>query len=99
MTNHTPGNWYEFIDKVGDVYVLAGDAKPGEHHAYYIGNMEDTCGECHANADLMAAGPDLLEACAAFIEAWEKSLQLEKTDVALRLARAAIAKAKGETDD
>jgi hypothetical protein len=31
-----------------------------------------------------------LAACRAFVEAWDKSHQLEKTDVAYRLARAAI---------
>jgi len=37
--------------------------------------------------------------CEAFVEAWEKSMQSEKTDVALRMARAAIAYAKGEDDE
>lgn len=32
----------------------------------------------------------LRDALTAFVEAWEKSHQLEKTDVALRLARAAL---------
>jgi len=49
-----------------------------------------------ANARLIAAAPDLLEACKAFVESWEKSLQLEKTDTALRLAKQAIAKTEGE---
>jgi hypothetical protein len=44
---------------------------------------------------LIAAAPDLFSACRAFVVAWEKSLQLEKTDVALRAAKAAIAKAEG----
>ena len=35
---------------------------------------------------------DLLAACKAFVEAHEKSHQLEKTDMALRLAKVAIAK-------
>ena len=45
--------------------------------------------------DLIAASPDLLAACEAFVEAWEKSHQLEKTDVVVRMAKEAIAKAKG----
>jgi len=49
-----------------------------------------------ANMAIIAAAPDLLEACEAFVVAWEKSLQLEKTDVALDMARAAIAKAQSE---
>lgn len=47
------------------------------------------------NGYLLAAAPDLLAACEAFVAAWEKCLQLEKTDVALEMARAAIAKARG----
>ena len=43
------------------------------------------------------AAPDLLNACKAFVEAWERSLQLEKTDVALRLAKAAIERAEGRS--
>lgn len=50
-----------------------------------------------ANAQLMIAAPDLFAACQAFVTAWDKCLQLEKTDEALRLARAAIAKALAST--
>ena len=32
----------------------------------------------------------LVDACSAFVEAWEKSHQLEKTDVALRMAKSAL---------
>ena len=45
---------------------------------------------------LIAAAPDLLAACEACVEAWDKTLQLEKTDVALVLAKTAITKAKGK---
>lgn len=45
--------------------------------------------------DLRECNAMLLEACIAFVTAYEKSLQLEKTDVALMLAKNAIAKAKG----
>ena len=44
---------------------------------------------------LAESAPDLLAACEAFVTAHEKSHQLEKTDVAVRKAKAAIAKAKG----
>ena len=47
-----------------------------------------------ATPQLIAAAPCLLAACKAFVEAWEKSLQLEKTDVALRMAKKAIEKAQ-----
>ena len=54
-------------------------------------------GAVENEANLIAAGavPELVAACEAFVEAWEKSLQLEKTNVALRLAKGAIQKARG----
>ena len=61
------------------------------------GNSRRYPAEKVANARLIAAAPDLLAACHAFVEAWEKSLQLEKTDVALRMAKQAIAKAQPNT--
>lgn len=50
------------------------------------------------DARLIAAAPQLLAACQAFVAAWEKSGQLEKTDVALRMARQALAAATGQED-
>ncbi len=44
---------------------------------------------------LHSAAPEMLSACYAFVEAWERSHQLEKTDCAIRMARIAIAKAEG----
>lgn len=52
------------------------------------------CDEQAANCQLITAAPDLLLACKAFVEAWKKSHQLEKTDIALRMAEAAIEKAE-----
>ena len=46
--------------------------------------------------DLQGQYEGLLAACKAFVEVWEKSHQLEKTDVALRMAKEAIARAEGE---
>lgn len=86
---HTPGPWKVEIDSDGSVLIMCSDGA----HRYYIGDMEDTCTECHANARLIAAAPDLLEACRAFIEA-----DMQWTDVAnavLEQMEAAIAKAEG----
>lgn len=44
---------------------------------------------------LRAVNEQLVEACQAFVTAWEKSHQLEKTDVALRMAKAALEAARG----
>ena len=46
-----------------------------------------------ANALLIAAAPDLLEACKMFVDACENAPS--KTAAAVRMARAAIAKAEG----
>ena len=43
---------------------------------------------------LASLNRELVDACQAFVTAYEKSCQLEKTDVAVRMARAALAKAK-----
>lgn len=48
------------------------------------------------HCQLHGAAPDLLAACKAFVEAYERSLQLVKTDVALRMAKQAIEKAQGD---
>jgi hypothetical protein len=46
---------------------------------------------CEERDDAIAAQRDvLLEACQTFVAAWTKSGQFEKTDVALRTAKAAI---------
>jgi cell division septum initiation protein DivIVA len=46
------------------------------------------------NAELRARIAELESALQAFVEAWEKSHQLEKTDVALRMARKALEKSE-----
>jgi len=60
-----------------------------------MGEEELHLREARKLVELRQQRDDLLEACEAFVVAWEKSLQLEKTDVALRMAKAAIAKARG----
>ena len=47
--------------------------------------------ELEANVAVIEAQRDAaVDACRAFVEAWEKSHQLVKTDVALRMARIVI---------
>lgn len=84
---HTPGPWTaEGFEGMG-WGIYATDEEPV---VWEMGGIDN-----EANARLIAAAPDLLKACQAFVTAYEKSLQLEKTDAALRLAKLAIAEATG----
>ena len=54
---HSVAPWTVEINPDGDLLVLTEDA-----HSIYIGNLEGTCGTCHANACLIAAAPEMLKA-------------------------------------
>ena len=56
--------------------------------------VREAAEQCRTNGRLVGAAPELLEACRAFVVAWKKSHQLEKTDVALGLAEQAIERAE-----
>ena len=91
---HTPGPWYLNLpsNQMGDY--LINDIDRSSVAQIYRNGLND--GSDEANARLIAAAPELLAACQAFVEAWQKSSQLEKTDIALRMAEKAIAHATGE---
>lgn len=80
---YSKGQWTEVTTDDGDVWVLAGDAKPGELHSYLIGNLEDTCEECHANAQLIVTAPKLYEAL-------ERIAQVDSVSEANLIAREAL---------
>ena len=82
---HTPGPW----EATQVQTVIAGGDQLIADCA--TGCRGLTCQERDANARLIAAAPDLLEACAALIACHDNG----GTDVALALGRAAIAKAGG----
>lgn len=91
-TQFTPGPWI--------IEVLRDDCE--EPYGFGICHPETVCEETtvcavesEADANLIAAAPDLLAACEAFVKAWERSQQLEKTDVALQMAKQAIEKVTG----
>ena len=94
---HTPGPW--FVDQYEDEesrHVIT--SKPDHLYvAYTIGGLGK---EQEANADLIAAAPDLLEALRAFVSPWDGDSVEEiesqsglATSVRIEQARAAIAKA------
>ena len=59
--------------------------RPDRRRFFLKKHNEDT--KKYIRADLHE---DLVKACEAFIEAYEKSHQIEKTDVAVRMAKAAL---------
>ena len=100
MSEHTPGPWEVFnFSKMGRrfVTVRSGNMEVADVTSFvgpYSARDEE---RADANARLIAAAPQLLKACKAFVAAYEKSLQLEKTDMAVRMARIAIEAAEGES--
>jgi hypothetical protein len=105
MTNaqHTPGPW--FVDPTGDIgFWFVGDrdggiadCDPGDRDIY----------ECEANARLIAAAPDLLEALRVTVDALNDIIERAEAGrefgsgfdfgaAARNVARAAIRKARGE---
>lgn len=109
--NHTPGPWeagktYKFTDSPDFFAVIFSPAKTGKFHTPRSGQAYgvDNC-ECTANAHLIAAAPELLDACKAIIDAGivteHNGLRVfsgdfQSYDDAMRAMRDAIAKAEGE---
>lgn len=98
MSKHTPGPW---VAEFGDDIVIATPSCEIAVVAYTLAQR----GAHTANARLIAAAPELLEAVKAMIE-WDDREQDHFVDFNVRmdlckrafdLARAAIAKATGET--
>lgn len=85
---HTPGPWDEnngrvFRGNSGSICILT------DQHSF---------GEYRANARLIAAAPELLEALQSIIEIGKRNTENPKYDGYYDAARAAIAKATGETE-
>lgn len=93
-TKHTPGPWYRDGYTVYD----AKDAAIVECDSYH------SCDEDYANANLIAAAPDMLEALQMAMRVFDKQRELLQSgckdipcprDEALDILRAALAKAEG----
>lgn len=108
-SKHTPGPWYAgrpdmqtVVDGVGSKWIYGPeDSGVGGYVAVASGLASDDWGVIMANACLIAAAPDLLEACEAALanldylrEQWGFHASREMTGK----LRAAVAKANGETD-
>jgi hypothetical protein len=106
---HTPGPWVAEcpMDDKSDLATIAhcGEWRIGFHTGVPGGNYRDGLhGSDEADARLIAASAELLEACEAMIE-WDDrehdfavdfSARMALCKRAFDLARAAIAKARGE---
>lgn len=89
--SHTPGLWTTETGPYGKMYVC--DIRPGKYIIASVG-VEWPSAEVKANARLIAAAPELLEACKAYVNAGT-----DKEDwAAMQLAVKAIAKAEGKND-
>lgn len=86
---HTPGPWVE-----DGLYICFGEAASGVTLAKVFEATDDGVGD-HANARLMAAAPDLLEALQGAIQVWEGDGTTNIGDW-LANAHTAIAKATGK---
>ncbi len=99
-SKHTPGPWtLEKGHAVGSVIAEAGDysiTAPDGVHDWFSADVE------MANARLIAAAPELLEALRSLADRWEILCEVIKpliNDEAYVAARAAIAKATGGVND
>lgn len=99
-TKHAPGPWRIIpANQAIHQWVI------GDKEGYSIADCEPSgpvwnLDEADANARLIAAAPDLFEAlrsCLAEMEAWELDPEMDTAAEPIRLARAAIAKATGQT--
>jgi hypothetical protein len=90
MSTHTPGPW----EVEGDDESLW--VTPLDRSTPVICDMVEREGETEANAHLIAAAPDLLAACKAFIAADPAEGYSGAEYSALKLMHAAIAKAEGK---
>ncbi len=95
MSKHTPGPWkHTYMPRLSVIH-----GPNGEHVADTGAWRDDEHPEMRANAHLIAAAPDLLEALEVLIANAEVNYDARQWLDGKAKARAAIAKAKGETND
>jgi len=108
-SEHTPGPWKAEGDLDGvredyreDRCIVTADFDYDARTGSIIGVLRGHGPELRANARLIAAAPDLLEAlkglfqnCSMIHKLWGAHCNREEADAAIAAARAAIAKAEG----
>lgn len=83
--SHTPGPWYVFPPGEFSMWHVG----PAGHSVAYVRSVDDT----QANTQLIAAAPDLLEACEA---AFMHMVANDEFGATMNKLDRAIAKARGE---
>jgi len=100
MSKHTPGPWF-VQDDHGKRYIdtSGNDDTIAEIHRRRSKGSVYSCPEAGCNASLIAAAPDLLEALEYALSMWGDYLPAGNSNAmkAIKQARAAIARAKGES--
>lgn len=101
MSEHTPGPWA--TDAVGEYVFADGGSHPVAqvrgygHYCKMFGDEEQAVNRMSANARLIAAAPELLEALESLYSRVRKDKDAKKWwEYEQKMARAAIAKARGE---
>lgn len=94
QNKHTPGPWSWGKDRCG----LYGSGPDNEVLRYerYEGMWLHYCESKNANANLIAAAPDLLQALDDLLRDAEDPMDKATTEYFRKQARAAMAKARGE---
>jgi hypothetical protein len=103
-TKHTPGPWHKEDRRPSGWLIVPSNPDITGTIAITSWTFRVSDGhEWTGNPDLLAAAPDLLEACEACFEAWDNDGKGEPSEAAfaaaIEMVRTAIAKAKGEADD
>jgi len=94
--SHTKGPWKVYFTKDGGKIIGIGDAEGAGVTDPHFG-LWSSGEEQEANARLIAAAPDLLEACKAALSVIKANFPTEQSEfMALEKLDAAIAKAEGE---
>ena len=95
MNKHTKGPWYLTVERLHGVYVESrplSDNGCGEGDCICVVTKDEDTLPTIANANLIAAAPELLEALEELVEA----TLIIAPEASCKPALAAIAKAKGE---
>lgn len=96
MERHTPGPWTAHINLRKLRYDIHAESWRTLARVY-LNDEPELLRQGHANARLIAAAPDLLQACEALVAAFPRSaLDDDVAYSAWRAGRRAIAKARGE---